>query len=450
VTVVRVPASSAGSAAGSDGSSSGEHVGNRGDVVGGFTVVRKLSSLEAVDAVEWSPDSSLLLCVQGKRNCAQVVSVEGGGFSAKVSEGVGGLVLALFAPDSRHVITVADFQLHFTIWSLQEEEGQKTFMHPKLGSRNGFVFSEDGAYLAVAHRRECKDSVSVYATTRGNWERLNHFAVQSADLEEICWTPENDAIIIRDSPIVYQILVYNPADGSLVARYSAYENALGVKCMQYSSINKELAVGSFDGTCRFLDSRTWRLVRELNHPNAVPVKSQTLISFQNQKETEKFDAENQHEDLNSTTQAAGNLHKFKVVFKSDPKKPMYKAGVGIITASFDSQFFATRDASKPCVVWIWHHGEEKPLAVLEFASKVMALKWDPCQIRLAIATGDPYAHIWTPKCDASLIQGIAWSPRIDDVESTPWEEPVINIHWNNVGNALLLVSKSRAAFSLVG
>lgn len=68
-------------------------------------------------------------------------------------------VYAKWAPSSRHLITVSDFQLHATVWSLQDS-AKFIIRGPKLGAE-GFVFSPDGALLAVAERHECKVSACI-------------------------------------------------------------------------------------------------------------------------------------------------------------------------------------------------------------------------------------------------------------------------------------------------
>jgi len=457
VVVVRVPSLEHGT-------------GNEG---GGFKVVRRFSCMDNVEGIDWSQDSTMVMCAQYKRSQVQVFSVEDRGFNCRVSEGVGGLVYATFAPDGQHLITVADFQLHLSVWSLPDQT-QRCFMNPKLTSAQGFRFSQDGQFMAVAHRRECKDSVAVYSTAKGRWAKLQHFTVATTDLEEIAWTADNDGIIVRDCPIQYRLLVYNPADGSLLARYCAYEHALGIKTLSYAKSSKLAAVGSFDQVCRILNTMTWKPIAECEHPNSIVLKN-SGIRWISQTPTEN-DASNMnnsqsavHGGLPSTATHNGNtavnnsivnslgqamvpstghggVHKFAVV-KPDPKKAIPKSGIGLMAWSFDGQYLATRDDQKPFVVWIWKVDMLKPFAILELASKVNSFKWDPCRIRLAIASGEPTAYLWTPECNEALISASAWSAQ--PAEEPVWSEPVLGVKWSSGGDVLLLLSKSQSAFALV-
>lgn len=81
-------------------------------------------------------------------------SVEDAEWTARISEGVAGLVHARWSPDGRHVLTTADFQLHMTIWSLVRKS-MYYVKHPKLQA-GGVAFSPDGKYMAVATRSDCK------------------------------------------------------------------------------------------------------------------------------------------------------------------------------------------------------------------------------------------------------------------------------------------------------
>lgn len=114
-----------------------------------------------------------------------------------------------WVPDSRHFITVSDFQLHATVWSLTD--GAKYIIrNPKLGGAEGFTFSPESDFLAVAERHECKvrsedwcpapslgltlfawmqDFIGVYDCA--SWELVTHFALESYDCAEIVWSPDN-------------------------------------------------------------------------------------------------------------------------------------------------------------------------------------------------------------------------------------------------------------------
>lgn len=96
----------------------------------------------------------------------------------------------------------------------------------------------------------------------------------------------------------YKILVYL-MDGTRVARFSAYEDALGVKRVAWSPAVKFLAVGSYDhkvmsfnfhlvalishasmqSKVRVLNNLTWKVLTEFQHtPGGIPAGAVSLVA----------------------------------------------------------------------------------------------------------------------------------------------------------------------------
>ena len=59
------------------------------------------------------------------------------------------------------------------------------------------------------------------------------------------WSPNGQFIAARDTSLVYAVVVYTP-DGQLVTKYSAYEGAVGIRCMDWSPSSQLLSIGSYD------------------------------------------------------------------------------------------------------------------------------------------------------------------------------------------------------------
>ena len=118
-------------------------------------LVQRYSALDVVQSLVWSSDSQFVLTAALKRAVVQVWSVHDVSWSCKLSEGVAGLVYARWTPGGRHVVTVSDFQLHATVWSLQEPAVRYTISNPKLAAE-GLSFAASGEFLAVVERHDCK------------------------------------------------------------------------------------------------------------------------------------------------------------------------------------------------------------------------------------------------------------------------------------------------------
>ena len=396
-------------------------------LVSDWSVAQLFTCAGQVSALEWSPDSTLLCCAMQKLDTVQVFSLAyPEEFSCRISEGVAGVVDVLWAPDSRHLLTVADFQLHISVWSLTGES-EAMMRNPKLGVA-GISFSPDANFVSVAHRKECKDYIGIYSC-KAQWECLKYFAVASSDLEEIAWSPSGESIFVRDSPFEYLLLLYSPK-GDLIARYQPYANALGIKCCAWGTDGTSLAVGSFDEVCRVINALTLSRTAEFKHTSTTQPTVRIITGAAN-SETETVlpkSIGNENMALANVQKGehSGDAHKRTVcTVAPDLTKPMPRQGVGTVLWSAQSELLASRNENMPYTVWIWSPKKDiKPIAVLEFDQKVCSLKWDPIKPRLAIATvGTASISLWTEEGGVSRVEvanpewvakehtkGIRWHP----------------------------------------
>lgn len=110
----------------------------------------------------------------------------------------------------------------------------------------------------LPQRKDCKDWISVYScsSTAGQpppsstsqqtaWTQRRHFQVTTMDAANIALTPDESLVAVADTCLAYKVLVYG-LDGALVGTYSAYGDALGVRCVSWSPDSQLLAVGSYD------------------------------------------------------------------------------------------------------------------------------------------------------------------------------------------------------------
>ena len=246
-----------------------------GKVVPKLEIVNRFSTFKNIDRIEWSKDSTLLLCAQYSIATVQVFSIQHTSWNCSVSEGIAGLVYSSFVPDCKNLLTISDFQLHITIWSITTNI-QSIIENPKIPSKNGFNFSSDGFFLAIIHRQKCKDSIAIYSSTQ-NWKQIQHFSVHTIDAEEIVWNSSSDSLVLRDNSLEYLIILYNPANGEIIGRYKPVTNSLGASCLSWSPNSKYLLVGGYDGSLRVLNNTTWKPILEYFHPCKVSKKSSLLF-----------------------------------------------------------------------------------------------------------------------------------------------------------------------------
>lgn len=61
--------------------------------------------------IEWSSNSAFILCANIKRAIIQVYSVHNPQWKCKLTEGSAGLQNVTWSPNSKHILTIADFNV---------------------------------------------------------------------------------------------------------------------------------------------------------------------------------------------------------------------------------------------------------------------------------------------------------------------------------------------------
>ncbi|RUS13124.1 WD repeat domain 8, partial [Endogone sp. FLAS-F59071] len=240
---------------------------------------------DSIQQIAWSADSLYLLSASFKKACVEIWSVHDHEWSAKVEEGIAGLVGVRWAPDARTVLCFSEFQvtrsgvgannfmgcdfgvwikrihdnishqyvhtfpsnfiltqqLRVTIWNLGTKE-TSYIQYPKFPDK-GLDFRSDNRYAVLAERRDSKDFIGVYDCH--DWSVVKHFASDTVDLDGLAWSPDGKYIAVWENVLDYKILIYTN-DGRCLTSYSAYHDNLGVKSVAWSPSGQFLAVGSYD------------------------------------------------------------------------------------------------------------------------------------------------------------------------------------------------------------
>ena len=85
----------------------------------------------------------------------------------------------------------------------------------------------------------------MYTCSEDGWAPQQRTQLESVDAADISYSPDGSCIAVADSCLGYRVLLYG-LDGGLLGKYSAYENALGVRSMKWGPDGQLLAVGSYD------------------------------------------------------------------------------------------------------------------------------------------------------------------------------------------------------------
>ena len=123
--------------------------------------MHQFSFIDLITKIEWSPDSNFILVAIGKRGMVFVKSLNDQDWNCKIDQGLAGLADARWAPDSRYIITVSEFNLRLSVWSLADKSSQ-FIRNPKHADR-GVAFAKNGKTMALIQKGEDqKDLIVLY------------------------------------------------------------------------------------------------------------------------------------------------------------------------------------------------------------------------------------------------------------------------------------------------
>ena len=81
-----------------------------------------------------------------------------------------------------------------------------------------------------------------------SWRPLAHVPLGTQDAAGLAWAPDSSCLVVWDTPLAYLVLVVG-LDGSRLAAYSAYSDALGLRAVAWAPSGNMLALGSYDEVC---------------------------------------------------------------------------------------------------------------------------------------------------------------------------------------------------------
>ena len=281
--------------------------------------------------------------------------------------------------------------------------------------------------MALAERKDCKDYIGIYYC--GDWKLINHFQVETFDLHDLAWSKDNTAIVVWDNPVECRLLVYSATNG-LIVKHTPYENALGIKTVQFSECGKYLAAGCYDQKVRLYNHIIWKEIIAFEHKQNV-TEGDYLQIF---KEQEEREGNPYNFDEKLTTRYRMQTLPYKVPSNKVPQdKPNPPVGIGLVAWSYDSSTIATRNDNQPNIVWIWDIKSLETIAILHHLQPVKNMHWSPRTMHLVICTASPRIYIWS-KGGASIC----------DIPFENMEFNVMKVKWSPNGQSLLVFDKNHA------
>eukprot|EP01083_Nonionella_stella_P102232 290652_1 len=401
-------------------------------------IINVHSCVDLIDKIEWSSNSEYILCLIRKRGIIMIWSISDIKWEAKIEEGLAGLTNAFWSPDNKHIITVSEFEIRLTIWSLIDGKA-KYIKYPKHNSL-GIKFSHNGKYLAVTERSNHVDILGIYSVQY--WQLIHRFNINSvSDLHDIEWSFDDQYILCINNELSYKFAVYTPR-GRKVFDYSAYENALGIRCFAWSPNDKYVSIGSYDNMVRIFNTMTWRIVSEFKcNPVNEQYTTKSTICYQEIGITnvdKKGHKEEVHLDktryalckIGELNMANGSKAKQRNIRNLDGESRVPMIGVVKCEWSHDSRFVAVISQNMDRIVWIWDMKYLVFHSILSHKQPVRTMSWNNVnhKLQLAVSCNNDRLYLWSKSGSVVIrvvasrfnVRRVTWRPmRCNDENHSP-------------------------------
>ncbi|KAI9283207.1 hypothetical protein BY458DRAFT_467448 [Sporodiniella umbellata] len=402
-----------------------------------LSIVNVFESSKVINYIHWSPNSECILLVNFEMSKIQVHSVIDPKWTATIKDSAFPIASVKWTPDSKSLMCTSEMGLRVSVWNLSKRD-QKFINYSKFQDR-GIEASPDGKYIAVAHKRLGKDTLSVYYSA--SFVLLQQFELNTVDLENFKWSPDSSCIAVWDSCLYNSLIIYRP-DGYICATYCGYEYGLGIKTVNWSQNEKLVAVGYHNQTVHLLSTISWDLISILEHSSVVKNQdSNTLIL----EETTLLKAQQPNNKTRTSYQSITKRSFSLPIDRLDFSQPNPKVGVGICQFSSDSLYLASRNGkvylcrqeqnkkisdnffladNMPTVLWIWSLTTLTCTHIIIFQNTIKQIMWNPCHGgALAVHCGDRNIHfIKTKRGELSI------SPsQVDTSKCTTESKKIINL-----------------------
>jgi WD40 repeat protein len=222
-------------------------------------IIHVFTALDNINSFVWSHDSSLIACAVSKKSIVQVWSIIDTTYKLQIYE-FAGVQTCFFSPCANFVFIPCDLNLKVSVWAI---DGSYVghINNPKSATKC-YDFSPKGDSVAIAERKNGRDFIHVICLD--TLEDLHSFEVETEDLADLKFSPDGKYICAWDSMMDYKLALYR-LDGTLVNSYSAYENLLGIKKVQWGPTSQLIAIGSYDSKIRILNRINWKIVDIFDH-----------------------------------------------------------------------------------------------------------------------------------------------------------------------------------------
>ncbi|XP_076247467.1 WD repeat-containing protein WRAP73 isoform X1 [Calliopsis andreniformis] len=391
---------------------------------------------DIIEYFEWSRNSEYILCANIKKAIIQVYSIHYPDWKFKLVEGSAGLESVTWSPDSKHILTLSDFNIQISVWSL--ENRNVTHIQNMKSSFHKLHFSPDGSKLAVVVSNENQDSIEIYKTD--TWKLSKKLICgRLSSIDGILWSPNSELLsiwssfsseiklIVYSSVLERDIGVFYPTQTADTSELLCdYQRELkGIENVTWMPSGQLLAMTGFNEMIVLLNHVTWKPMLQLYLDPVIKENYLNKVYEERIIQTKPSSKNTNKHILEEKSERPVNIK----IGKKDDIDRLSIAKFDIFEFSFCGQYLAIRHQLYPTTLWIWNIIEDY-FDYMLLQNNIVAVKWNPTRAHLLIFCECAYMFEWTPN-KATCIE-------------TPRNIVVLDARWHPQGNIVLLCGYNKA------
>ncbi|XP_011870637.1 PREDICTED: WD repeat-containing protein WRAP73-like isoform X2 [Vollenhovia emeryi] len=362
---------------------------------------------DVIQYMEWSLNSEYIVCANIKRAIVQVYSIRCPQWKCKLTEGSAGLQSVSWAPDSRHIFTIADFNIQVSVWNL-EEQTVSYIQNVKSSSFDKVHFSPDGKRLAAIVTEEGQDTVEIYKTE--NWKISRKLICDRLrGIDGIRWSPNDELLCIWCSSAAEpKLVVYSTALEKHVAAFAPLEAAQpsevsnhgkelrGIENVEWISSGQLLAVIGFNEVVVLLNYVTWQPLSKLYLDPVIRECNYLTKVYKECADSEKV---SNKRFASCEERVLREMHERPIcitIGQKDNNDNFSVARIKLFEFSTCGQYLALKHELYPTTLWIWDICTDY-LDYLLLENSITAIKWSPVHPRLFVLSECTRVYEWTRK-----------------------------------------------------
>ncbi|KAK7203323.1 Quino protein amine dehydrogenase [Myxozyma melibiosi] len=277
------------------------------------------------------------------------------------------------SPDE--ILVFSDYNVAVAVWSIASRECVQLY-HPKYTTHHGYSFQPGSRHLTVLSHPVADDVLSIYGGPLSNLQSLASFSLTDFyHAKGFKWSPDGRWIAVYDTITNFQVGVYTPL-GALYRVFITTEIGLGVCDIEWSPAGNLLAVASYDGLIRCLNTWTFTPTVILKHQPTIQTKEPVVFVERPISSKEGFA---KYERVLQYPVSPPKL-------KTSPTDAPPKTGFSIMAFNKDGTLLATKYDLIPTTLWIWSLRTLAPVAILVHVRKVKSAVWHPNKQHLLMIT----------------------------------------------------------------